>query len=396
MVKNKKRMDRKGLRVLHANQYRVKAVTESRSCASVPDPGPTRTERGNAAPPTLLGGGIGKNIAKMDAGERTASIGIDWLQGTVPFDRLQVLMLYIEKMSGNPPEILNHGFLGYQCAAEYHPYGIKVMWDCDEQARKRHGNRVLLQFCGESLSQFFPSDLHQFLFDLSVEFWFRASRIDLAFDDYEKIIRPEEVNEYANQGSYSGFRKHKFIGGSKRSGVATDEGIYFGSRGKNGGGKFLRCYAKDIESEGETDSIRWEVEFSKEKANEVYFNLAMSESVEDLATKIALFIGGSIEFCERYESGKIDPSGKLAFWEQILHYLGAAVLRSPQKLTEIKDSMEWIEQSVAPSLKKIREAIGSEWYESWLREQLERVVLKQRALGQIFYYQIINGEPAPF
>jgi DNA relaxase NicK len=299
-------------------------------------------------------------------------------------------------MSGNPPEILNHGFLGFQCAAEYHPYGIKVMWDCDDQARKRHGNRVLLQLCGESLSQFFPSDLSKFLFDLSCEFWFKASRIDLSFDDFEKIIRPEDVNEYANQGSYSGFRKHKFIGGSSRSGTATDEGIYFGSRGKNGGGKFLRCYAKDIESDGETDSIRWEVEFSKEKANEVYFNLAMSESVEDLATKIALFIGGSIEFCERYESGKLDPFGKLAFWEQILHYLGAAVLRSPQKLTEIEDSMEWVEKSVAPSLKKIREAIGSEWYETWLRDQLDKVVLKQRALGEIFYYHIISGEPAPF
>jgi len=270
------------------------------------------------------------------------------------------------------------------------------MWDLDQKARDRHGNRVLLQLCGESLSQFFPSDLHKFLFDLSCEFWFKASRIDLAFDDYEKIIRPEEVNEYANQGSYTGFRKHKFIGGSKRCGESTDEGIYFGSRGKNGGGKFLRCYAKDIESDGETDSIRWEVEFSKEKANEVYFNLAMSETVEDLATKIALFIGGSIEFCERYESGKLDPSGKLAFWEQILHHLGAAVLRSPEKLTDIESSMEWVENSVAPSLKKIREAIGSEWYETWLRDQLERVVLKQKALGQIFYYQIINGEPAPF
>ena len=77
MIKNKKRMDRKGMCVLYANQYRVKAVSEARSSASAADPAPTRLERGAASPPTLLGGVIGKNIAKMDVGERTASIGID-------------------------------------------------------------------------------------------------------------------------------------------------------------------------------------------------------------------------------------------------------------------------------------------------------------------------------
>ena len=288
------------------------------------------------------------------------------------------------------------GCSGINVLSEWHPYGIKVLWDVDQKARDRHGNRIVLQLTGESMSQFPPDSLKRFLWDLSVKFWFKATRIDLAFDDFEKIVRPAEVNEYAEQGSYKGFRKHKYIGGSSRKGIATDEGIYFGTRGKNGGGKFLRCYAKDIESEGETDSIRWEVEFSKKKANDVFFNLAMSESVEDLATKIALFIGGAIDFAERSACGKFNSIDRLAFWEQILFHLGAAVLRAPEKFSDIETSMEWVEKSVVPSLEKIRQAIGSEGYEQWLRDQLEGVVLKQKALGEIWYYHLVNGEPSPF
>ena len=114
------------------------------------------------------------------------------------------------------PEVYNHGFMGYQAAAEWHPIGIKVMWDLDEANRKRHANRVVLQIGGSGLGGFPAASLLQFCQELCINLWFTATRCDLFFDDYEKIIRPEEVNEFANQRSYNGFRKHKFIMGSSR------------------------------------------------------------------------------------------------------------------------------------------------------------------------------------
>jgi hypothetical protein len=53
---------------------------------------------------------------------------------------------------------------------------------------------------------------------------------------------------------------------------------------------------------------------------------------------------------------------------------------------------KWVKNSSVPSLEKIRQAIGTEFYENWLKEQLDRVILKDEAL----YCHFVNGEPAPF
>ena len=227
---------------------------------------------------------------------RKRSIGVDWVQGTIPFEKMDLLFSYLSAMCGSEPEMYNHGFVGYQAAAEWHPFGIKVMWDLDLGNRMRHGNRVLLQIGGTGLGCFPAASLFQFCRDLCTKFYFKCSRTDLFFDDYEKIIRPDEVREFADQGSYKGFRKHRPIIERKRNGDLIGDSIYFGTRGNDGSDKFLRCYGKDLESEGEVDSVRWEVEFSKERANAVFFELAMSKDVTEFATKLAMFIGGAIDF----------------------------------------------------------------------------------------------------
>jgi hypothetical protein len=385
-------MDRKGRKLLRAHEFRVlqHAASRTRPGAVSPPPG----ECGEAAPPTLLGGLNGKNIGKMDTGERKASIGVDWLQGTIPFERMDMLFDYLSEMCGTQPEIYNHGFMGYQCSAEWHPYGIKVLWDTDRTARDFHANRICIQLTGQSLAGFPPSSLMKFMYDMSVMFWLKCSRIDLSFDDFEKIVRPAEVTEYANQGSYKGFRKHRPVQEQRRNGELLGEGVYFGTRGKDGGGKYLRCYAKDIESEGKTDSIRWEVEFSKAKANRVFFDLAMATDLTDFASMIALFIGGAIDFVERGNSGKCNKLDRLAFWEQILHHLGAATVRCPEPDGSIDKTIVWFERSVYPSMEKVRKAVGDDALYQQLLDGMQHAVLSKLQLNQIRVYRNMHGDPS--
>ena len=145
-----RRMDRKGNKILRANQFRVRqeAAVRARHSSEVTSP---NGERGEAAPLTLIGGVSSQNIGKMDAGDRKRSIGMDWLQGTIPFEKMDLVFSYLSAMCGSNPEMYNHGFFGYQAAAEWHPYGIKVMWDLDTKNRIRHGNRVFLQIGGTGL-----------------------------------------------------------------------------------------------------------------------------------------------------------------------------------------------------------------------------------------------------
>ncbi len=170
------------------------------------------------------------------------------------------------------------------------------------------------------------------------------------------------------------------------------ETVYFGARGKDGAGKFLRCYGKDLESKGEVDSIRWEVEFSKERANIVFFQLAMSPDITGFATNLAMFIGGAIDFIE-CNGNRRDTRDRLAFWEQILDALGAAVVRNPKPDQSIETAMNWVEVSVTPSLEKIRRAIGDDHYYEWLQKQMESVELRKKAIEQIATYHRGHGVP---
>lgn len=388
-----RRMDLKGLKTLRAHEFKVvqEAAVRAHRSSEVTSP---NGERGEAAPPALVGGIDSQNIGKMDAGDRKRSIGMDWMQGTIPFEKMDLLFSYLSAMCGSQPERYNHGFLGYQAAAEWHPFGIKVMWDLDASNRIRHGNRILLQIGGTGLGCFPAVSLYRFCRNLCIKFFFKCTRADLCFDDYEKIIRPHEVVEFADQGSYKGFRKHRPIIERRRNGELLGETVYFGTRGKDGAGKFLRCYGKDLESKGEVDSIRWEVEFSKERANAVFFELAMSENVTEFASRLAMFIGGAIDFIER--SGKrMDPMDRLAFWEQILDALGAAEVRSPRPEQGIESAMRWVEVSVSPSLEKIRRAIGDDRYYAWLQGQMEGVQLRKKAIEQVAAYHRVHGVPTP-
>lgn len=205
-------------------------------------------------------------------------------------------------------------------------------------------------------------------------------------------MRPQEVAEFADQGSYKGFRKHRPIIERRHSGELTGETIYFGARGKDGAGKFLRCYGKDLESKGEVDSVRWEVEFSKERANIVFFQLAMSPDITEFATNLAMYTGGAIDFIER-NGNRRDSIDRLAFWEQILDALGVAEIRTPKPDQSIETAMNWVEVSIAPSLEKIRRAIGDDRYYEWIQKQMESVDLRKKAIEQISTYHRTHGIP---
>ncbi|MDF7809651.1 replication initiation factor domain-containing protein, partial [Pontiellaceae bacterium B12219] len=268
-----------------------------------------------------------EHLGRMDAGERKASIGIDWLQGTVPFEKMPLLTSYLNALCDTQAEFYNFGMMSFQACCQWHPFGIKMAWDLDEKNRKRHKDRILLVLEGSTFRDFTPINLFRFVKDMALKFSFKCSRIDLAFDDFEKIIEPREVLSYADQGFYKGFRFHDPHGRRMRNGELKGDGVTFGARG--GGGKYLRCYNKELESKGETDSIRWEVEFSKDRANAIFIELVNCFDLDEFACKISMFIGGSIDFAERMPCGKFNELDRLAFWEQILHYLGKAVIRCP-------------------------------------------------------------------
>ena len=123
----------------------------------------------------------------------------------------------------------------------------------------------------------------------------------------------------------------------------------------------------------------------------------MATDLTDFASMIALFIGGTIDFVERGNSGKCNKLDRLAFWEQILHHLGAATIRCPEPDGSIEKTISWFERSVYPSMEKVRRAIGDDELYQRLIGGMKDATLSKLQINQVRVFQNINGSlPEPY
>ena len=137
----------------------------------------------------------------------------------------------------------------YDSSFVFEPFGVKILFDARKtRSDQVHHGRVALLMSGSSLKTLDVQTLYKLTKDLVNVFWMKGSRIDCCFDDYERIINPHEVKEWADQGHYTSYRGHESFQPRRRTGQLTGDTIAFGKRGKDGGGKYLCCYDKKLES----------------------------------------------------------------------------------------------------------------------------------------------------
>lgn len=346
----------------------------------------------DSAPPILIGG-INLHDNKYDLVEHTGVIGIDWLQGTIPVERTGLFFDYMSQCCGTTPEIKPYGLYRYDRHVVWHPFDIKMFFDSStERCNDVHQGRCTIQMCATSLSCFDADQLFQLVGDLVKFFWFKSTRIDLCFDDYERIIVPHELVEVAKQGNFTGYRRFEHLAPQKINGEMEGDTLYFGRRGKNGSGRFLRCYDKALETKGELHSIRWEVEFSKDRAGAVCFQLAMAQNIEEFAGLIASLIGGSIDFVDR-QGIHLDRMERLDFWNRIVSILGAVKLRNPKRIKTVEKAKAWIEKSVIPSVEMLRKALGDEDFYEWIEDEIKTAKLSKYQRRVISEYWDKKGKP---
>ena len=91
----------------------------------------------------------------------------------------------------------------------------------------------------------------------------QLSRLDLAYDDYSKMITPKDYARWYMDGWMSTkYSKIQFVASERDKGHT----FYLGSRKT---GKMLRVYDKEYESKGEINAIRYEFELHREFAREM-------------------------------------------------------------------------------------------------------------------------------
>ena len=365
---------------------------------------------GGDCPPPLLGGlktqeVINQTPKREEKDNKQNRIGIDWLQGTFDYSAFNAIKSYlVELCGGKVPESLGRGYLGFQNSLTFEPFEIKMMWDEDPRNKGLHGNRWLLQMNGTSLKSF-PAGSVYLLFSYLHGQGMKATRTDLAFDDCLKIITPRGVLDMLNEheGCVSGFRSYcyyegkRFVSKDGETGfenVLINQGITFGTRGKNGSGRFLRCYDKERESKGEIDAIRWEVEYSKDVAHKVFCELATCIDLKAFCHKIGKLIGGAIDFIPpRGKKKRRYPQDRLDFWKKIVQLLGVAKIRRAAENGSIEKTEKWIAENVTPAFAKLVEAKGEHYVWEYFYSLVEQCGLSDRAIAQIECFHRIHGKP---
>lgn len=295
-------------------------------------------------------------------------VGLHWLRISVARQYLTRIRQYLDFYFGESAQD-SYGLWSYD-SRFYWPNGASLNYDsAATRSDSVHNGKFTVEIPGQALDRIAEADLHLFLLSLR-QFSPTCTRCDVFFDDYNRTIRPGDMHQIVQGRDYSGFRKSQIKQGYDSGRLIHDE-IDFGKRGQNGSGQYLRIYDKVLESKGEKNCIRFEVEFTKERAHKVFDKLSQCTSIDAFATLCGSLVGGSVKFVYRNGEKNIGRLKVYDFWKEILELLGSVVIRTSVKKTDIGGKYDFIYRQVTPTLALLRDTFVDDTdFFNWLNDAI--------------------------
>lgn len=304
------------------------------------------------------------------------SIHLDGFRGTFPAECRPLVLALLAPRLGEPEPVVGSGF--YTRALAW-ASGARLFTD---PTQANMGGRELLSLGGEAMQAFDVDGQLQLLADLHA-LGFKGTRVDPAADDHQRIASMDDVHEAGRAGHYCGLRLYDPRRPQTQAGELKGDTAYFGRRGGDGSGKYLRIYDKKLESDGAIDAIRYEVELSGERAAEAFRWLAACKSAEAFRLVLGGLIGGAIDFRERDRASSdrhVDRVPRLTWWEKLLELLTSAPIAIARTKTTLQRRVEWAVKSVGRILVEAAAVVEAQGMAGWelLTDALKRQAGKAR------------------
>ncbi|MBA7528192.1 hypothetical protein ES705_20375 [subsurface metagenome] len=310
---------------------------------------------------------LGSVIPRCDC-QNSNPVGAHWLRNSFDSKVLEKVKAWVSRFFGEST-LNDYGMLSYGRHYSWQS-GVSLCFDDEtdpEHNPGSHRGRMTLDVPGKACDSLTASDLLLFM-EGCQDIGCKCTRIDVFWDDYNRIVSFEELRRIADEGDFSGFQissenrtKNRT---RKENGGLIYDAVTFGRRGCKGSGKYLRAYDKNLESKGESDCIRWECEFSQEKAQEVFTWLVGADGNLDVfASLCGALIGGCINFVHRKTKEGEKHIARLdvyEWWQEIIDSLGVLSVRIAKKVNTLAGTIEWVKRQVSPSLALVRKAMKSE------------------------------------
>jgi len=193
----------------------------------------------------------------------------------------------------------------------------------------------------------------------------KATRCDTAIDDYQHIVSPGQVLETL-QGSDTVTHAQKVLtqqGGVVGSKELTGATVYLGAPGSR---QRLRVYDKGLESGGEMDCIRWELESRKEAAETMATALAYQNWGQVMSSRLV----GFVDFRDVDSHSEVEKRERLVWFQLLVGLVRKASAYLPKEVRTAEQVVDWLDRSIGPSL-----AVGMAFWEGdtgRLFEMIER------------------------
>lgn len=180
----------------------------------------------------------------------------------------------------------------------------------------------------------------------------KVTRIDLAGDDFERVAEPVALREAVARGELVTHARTVDFYEALRGGGAT---LYVGAPSSR---QRLRVYDKRAESDGEIDSVRWEIQAREEAAESLMAQLLDAGSPENWGLVWAGRLLAVADF--REEGNESEQRVRTTWFSRLVglaEKLSAYGPKAPRTLAQVVD---WLFRQCAPSLATVVTAMGGD------------------------------------
>jgi Replication initiation factor len=328
-------------------------------------------------------GNTGSVLSEAPAMENQFQAVFDWLQGcfhlrdNIDLDYFQSLFTYVthdQWIADDDRPIYKGRYFEHSFRTIR---GTVLAWNNTDD-----GIDCWLSATGKSLAGSSFSQLREFLQYLLAK-QTRFTRIDLAIDDYSKSLKPHYFKTAYQREQHHGFRKMSIIENLESSDPTEEQGftVYMGKRNGN---KLTRFYNKSIESKGEIDSYRLEIEYKDDYTKHVIDYLL---TAENFAKAIVDLVISAVDFRDADDV-------QLLWWNAFIARLEATSvhLLCDRINPSIESSMNWIEHQVETTLATVQEFCEriSVNFDDWLKERLDSGRTRMRGVHQAMIKEAVK------
>lgn len=346
-------------RITHNPASLVETTTSERGRASGPPP--SSSLAASTRPPSVL------------RGAKFQGASIDWMRLSGPLTQLHAITAFLSRDFGQPEWGKGRFFLG---ASWRWGGGMVLAFDPLDKDAAEH---CVLEVPGAFLASMTGRERRSLL-NAVMTFGFKCTRLDIALDWIGQGIRLiDAIHRSCEAGELTGARSHGYTvqrssGGQMKAHMATT-----GQRGKNGSGRYLRCYDKGLEQKTHQPGewVRWEVEFADHCADQAA-RLAIGGTwcSEKALIELAL---GVVDFRQVTGHRSLERRPRVAWWSELLQGVEPVRVTSERRIPNVESWSKWLQRCVGPQLETLAVVLGKD-FNAWWREVLGPVALRDGVL----------------